>query len=105
FRPEDVEAAGGDHLVALLGARLLVALEDLLVARLVLLRRLLQLLADLLDRGDVLRALVLVATLGGAERLLERRALLLVEPLGLDVVVLGLAVLGAERVEVAVLGA
>ena len=51
---EDVEAAGRDHLLALAGARLLVLLEDVLVARLVLLRRLLELLADLLDRGDVL---------------------------------------------------
>src|SRR5256884_3160233 len=67
---EDVEAAGGDHQLVLLGAGLLVLLEDLLVARFVLLRRLLELLADLLDRGDVLGAVRLVAPLGGAQRLL-----------------------------------
>src|SRR5262249_19110532 len=96
---------GGDHLLVLLGAGLAVFLEDVAVTRLVLLRCLLELLADLLDRGDVLRALLLVTTLGRAERLLEGPALLLVEPLGLDVLVLGLAVLRSQALELAVAGA
>jgi hypothetical protein len=67
---EDVEPARGVDLLALLRARLLVVGQDLVEARLVLLRRLLELLADLLDRRDVLGALLLVPPLRGAERLL-----------------------------------
>src|SRR5581483_8052489 len=102
LRTEDVEPARRDDLLALGRAHLAVALENLLVAGLVLLRRLLELLADLLDLVDVHPAALLVAPLGRAERLLVRTALLLVEPLGLDVRLLGGAVLGADVGEVAV---
>src|SRR5205814_1855202 len=63
---EDVEAAGSDHQPPLLGADLPVLLEDVLVARLVLLRHLLELLTDLLDGGDVLGAVRLGAPLRSA---------------------------------------
>src|SRR5262249_7736438 len=103
--PEDVEAARRDHLLPFLGAGLPVLLEDLLVTRVVLLRGLLELLADLLDRRDVGRAVLLVAPRGGGERLLVGAAFLRVLPLALDVVVLGAAVLRAQRVDLAVAGA
>src|SRR4029450_13402141 len=93
---EDVEPARRVHLLALLGARGPVLGEALVDAPLLPLRRLLELLADLLSGGDVLRPLLLVAALGAAERLLVRTLLLLVLALGLDVGVLGAAVRLAE---------
>src|SRR5437667_153648 len=99
---EDVEAARGHDLLVLGGEDLPVLLEDLPVARLVLLRRLLELLADLLDPLDVLPPALLVVLLGGAQRVLVRPPLLLVQPLGLDVGILGGAVACAEVRQVAV---
>src|SRR5579884_2867817 len=65
---DDVEPAGRDHLLALGRADAAVLLDELLEPRLVLLRRLLQLLADLLDLLDVAPPRLLVAPLGLRER-------------------------------------
>src|SRR5262249_37658018 len=100
--PEDVQAAHGHHLLALPGAQLLEARQALAEAVLVLLGRLLELLADLLDRGDVLDSRVLVAPLGAALPLLEGSALGLVLALDLDVRLLCLFVGLAPRGELPV---
>src|SRR5947208_537715 len=99
---EDVEAAGFHHLLALGRADLAVLVEDLLVPRLVLLRRLLELLADLLDALHILPAVVLVPALRRAQRLLVRPAFFLVQPLRLDVQVLGGPVAPAVLGEISV---
>src|SRR5262245_17292620 len=101
---EDVEPPCRDHQLAFGGAGLAVPLEDLPVAHVVLLRRLLQLLADLLDGGHVLGPVRLVAPFRRAHRLLVRRARLLVQPLRLDVAVLRRAVGGAALRELDVHG-
>src|SRR5262249_53254910 len=91
--PEDVQAAHGDHPLALPRAQLLEARPALPGAVLVLPGRPLELLpALLLARGDVPAARVLVVPLGGALPLLERPALGLVLALDLDVRLLCLLV-------------
>ena len=66
-----MQAAGADHLLALLGTDFFVLGEDLLEAPLELLRRLVELLTDLVDRAHVILTLGLVARVRVAEPLLE----------------------------------
>src|SRR5581483_4715325 len=101
---DDVEPAGRDHLLALGRADAAVLLDELLEPRLVLLRRLLQLLADLLDLLDVAPPRLLVAPLGRAQPLLVGLPRLLVAPLGLRVRRLGGPVRRAPLAELAVDG-
>src|SRR5262249_51940668 len=73
---DDVQAPGGDDLLALAGAGLLVARQELIVLVLEFLRRLLELLTHVLDGLRVLLARLLVLALRRGERLLERLAVL-----------------------------
>src|SRR5262249_41051263 len=67
---DDVQPPGVRDPFALVGTRRLLMGEQVLVACLVLLRRLLELLPDLVDGPDVVGAGVFVALLGAAGRLL-----------------------------------
>jgi hypothetical protein len=78
---DDVQSPRRHHLLALLGADLLVFRQHLLEASLELLGRFVELLADLVDGANVILPLCLVARVRLAEplfeRLLDRQMLLL----------------------------